>query len=270
MLLNLVLNADDAMPEGGSVTVETAEADVPAGRAPRNPGFPVRPGEYVLLSVSDTGIGMNAETLERIFEPFFTTKEVGMGDGYVWATSEPARGTTLLVYLPAVPREQPSDQGAEPGARGMETILLVEDQEEVRVVAARALAHEGYRVLEAANGQEALDLLARYDDEVALVLTDLAMPSLDGRRLGDRLRQSRPGLLLLFMSGYGVEEVARRGLLAEGPPSFRSRSRPGSWPGGYGSCAMPPAARRYQGEAGRARSVLSGGASRSAVQLSIR
>ncbi|HEU5039933.1 MAG TPA: response regulator [Gemmatimonadales bacterium] len=230
VLLNLVLNAGDAMPDGGTVTVRTAAAALPAEQEGR-PAFPVRPGSYVLLAVGDTGVGMDQDTMDRIFEPFFTTKDIGKGtglglaavygivkqsDGYVWARSQVGRGTTLLVYLPEVPSEAPVESDEELSGRGTETVLVVEDQEEVRTMASRTLAHEGYRVLEAADGQEALELLERCDGEVRLVLSDISMPVLDGRRLGDRLREWKPGLPLLFMSGYGEEDVTRRGLLLSG------------------------------------------------------
>jgi CheY-like chemotaxis protein len=154
--------------------------------------------------------------------------------------------------------------------RGTETVLVVEDQHEVREMASRTLALEGYRVMQAANGQEALDLLAGSNGEVALVVSDLSMPTLDGRRLGERLCGWRPGLPLLFMSEYGEEDVIRRGLLEEGHPFIQKPSRHRIWPAGCGSCSTSAAGRPRQGEAGVARRVLSAGASSSAVQISRR
>ncbi len=241
VLLNLVLNAGDAMPGGGTVTIETAETSLPCAREGRKSGIMIRPGEYVLLAIGDSGVGMDRETMDRIFEPFFTTKEVGKGtglglaavygivkqaEGYVFAQSTPGRGTYLLVYLPAAESERPAtaDRGGE--TRGTELVLLVEDQEEMRGIAARTLEEEGYGVLQAGNGQEALDLLGCQNSRVALVVSDLAMPQIDGRTLGDRLRELKPGLPVLFMSGYPEDDVSRRGLLEEGRPFIQKPFSP--------------------------------------------
>jgi two-component system cell cycle sensor histidine kinase/response regulator CckA len=151
---------------------------------------------------------------------------VKQSEGYVWATSQPAEGTTFHVYLPAVASEETVPRQEQPDGRGTETVLVVEDQEEVRTMAARTLAYEGYRVIEASNGQDALEMLERCGGEVELVLSDLAMPTLDGRRLGDRIREWRPGLPVLFMSGFGEEDVTRRGLLVEGSPFIQKPFSP--------------------------------------------
>jgi PAS domain S-box-containing protein len=241
VLLNLILNAGDAMPEGGTVVVETTDTSLPLADLARVSAVTLTSGQYVELSIADSGIGMDRDTLDRIFEPFFTTKEVGKGtglglaavygivkqaDGYVFADSAPGRGTTFRVFLPVTPREG-VDRGHASGAtRGSETLLVVEDQEEVRVMAARTLEEEGYRVLQAANGEKALEVLARCNDDVRLVLSDLAMPTLGGRTMGDRLREARPGLPVLFMSGYPEDDVRRRGMLEEGRPFIQKPFSP--------------------------------------------
>jgi two-component system cell cycle sensor histidine kinase/response regulator CckA len=189
----------------------------------------VRPGHYVLLAVTDTGQGMDTATLNRAFDPFFTTKEIGQGtglglssvygivkqsDGYVWAYSEPGQGATFKIYLPvdasasAPPVELPSPSGARAG----EVVLLVEDEEAVRTMLRRLLESEDYQVLEAADGNQALTVVGRAP-RVDLVITDVAMPALNGRQLADRLKVLRPTLPVLFMSGYTDDEMVRRGLI---------------------------------------------------------
>jgi two-component system, cell cycle sensor histidine kinase and response regulator CckA len=186
--------------------------------------------------VSDTGRGMDRATLANVFEPFFTTKEVGRGSGlglstvygivkqsggYIWASSEPGRGSTFQIYLPET-IERPNDRQrasagyAQPGALpgNGELILIVEDEEQVRKVAARALTEAGYRVLEAANGRDALQQLTRAPAPVRLVLTDVVMPEMSGRELAERLADLLPGTPVLFTSGYADGEIFRRGLLA--------------------------------------------------------
>jgi CheY-like chemotaxis protein len=233
-LLNLALNARDAMPRGGSLIVEVFSAALSDEYLARRPGVNVRPGRYVVLAVSDTGHGMDAKTLGHAFEPFFTTKGVGHGtglglstvygivkqsDGYVWAYSEPGQGTTFKLYLPAVDRATPSPgQAASPVAvpgRG-ELILVVEDDEGVRWMTRRILVDAGYQVLEAADGKSALELLRRDGAAVQLVVTDVVMPGLSGRALADELARLRPGIPILFTSGYTDGEIVRRGLLEPG------------------------------------------------------
>jgi signal transduction histidine kinase/CheY-like chemotaxis protein len=231
VLLNLALNARDAMPRGGTLTVETYAAELTGDYARSHPGVAIRPGSYVVLAVSDTGHGMDRDTLGHVFEPFFTTKGVGHGtglglstvygivkqsDGYVWAYSEPGRGSTFKVYLPvsgtdatspAIPALSPPQAG-----RG-ESVLLVEDDEGVRRMTRRALEEGGYRVLEAANGLAALELLTSTSGRIGLVLTDVVMPGMSGRDLADRIAELRPGTPVLFTSGYTDGEIVRRGLL---------------------------------------------------------
>jgi two-component system, cell cycle sensor histidine kinase and response regulator CckA len=192
-------------------------------------------GEYVQLAVSDTGVGMDRETQARIFEPFFTTKPVGQGtglglstvygivkqsDGFVWVYSEPGAGSTFRIYLPrvgsgeAMPPARDSGSAARGGA---ETILIVEDEDMVRTLAGRGLREHGYEVLEARNGADALRQLA-FRSDVNLVISDVVMPEMGGRELGQRLSADRPSLPVLYMSGYTGEDVTQRGLLEPGAP----------------------------------------------------
>jgi CheY-like chemotaxis protein len=216
VLLNLVLNAADAIGPGGAVTIATDDVEIDRGT--RHFGVGVRAGGYVRLVVADDGHGMDQETLDRIFEPFFTTKDVGRGsglglaagygivkqaDGYVWASSEPGRGARFEILLPRseTPATAPATNGHAPG-RGAETVLVVDDEPGMREVAVRALQTHGYRALEAGDGVEALAVLRAVPTRVDLVVTDLAMPRMDGRQLASELRRSRPDLPVLFISGY--------------------------------------------------------------------
>jgi signal transduction histidine kinase len=235
VLVNLVLNARDAMDGRGTLRLGT-ETLVVADEQPDNlPGVIMPPGSYVRLTVSDTGQGMDAATQARIFEPFFTTKPAGKGsglglatvygivkqsDGYIWVSSEPGRGTTFRIYLPehTGPVEALPPPGSAAPPRGVETILIVEDEPAVRRMASRALRAQGYAVLEAANGAEALDVLSRAAGPVDLVLSDVVMPVLNGRELSERLAVDRPEVRVLFMSGYTDDDIVRRGLLQPGAP----------------------------------------------------
>jgi len=236
VILNLVLNARDAMGSGGRVTIETGVAELDREYAARHHGMYVPFGEYVLIAVSDTGDGMDPRTLSRVFEPFFTTKPVGKGtglglstaygivkqsNGFIWAYSEPREGTVFKVYLPRV--ASPAQAVAEPAprqldVRGTETVLVVEDEQIVRDLTCRALRAFGYTVLEARNGSEALQLMERDGKDVRLVVSDVVMPGMGGRDLGARLSLLRPDLPILFMSGYTGDDVIERGLLAPGSP----------------------------------------------------
>jgi PAS domain S-box-containing protein len=232
VLLNLALNARDAMPRGGRITVETFGAGLSAEYARLKPAS-VRPGEYAVLAVSDTGHGMDRETLSHIFEPFFTTKGVGQGtglglstvygivkqsEGYIWVYSEPGQGTTFKVYLPLKPGTVTPTQkdSAPPRSDRGESILVVEDEAPVRYMMKRALEGAGYRVLDAGNATEALDVLAHTTEKISLVLTDVVMPGESGRALADRIGTLIPGVSVLFTSGYTDGEIARRGLLEPG------------------------------------------------------
>jgi CheY-like chemotaxis protein len=233
VLLNLALNARDAMPRGGRITVETFQAELTASYAHLKSGTDVRPGKYIVLAVSDTGHGMDKETLNHIFEPFFTTKGVGQGtglglstvygivkqsDGYIWAYSEPGHGTTFKIYLPL--RSEPVGPAAKAVApltsKAGETILVVEDDPSVRYMMKRALEDAGYTVLDAGDAGEALEVLSRAPATIRLLLTDVVMPGKNGRELAEDVGKQVPGLPVLFTSGYTDGEIERRGLLRPG------------------------------------------------------
>jgi two-component system cell cycle sensor histidine kinase/response regulator CckA len=226
VLMNLVLNARDAMPEGGTVTIETSEVVLDEVYARAHAG--VKPGPYVCMSISDTGHGMDKETLGRVFEPFFTTKDVGRGTGlglatvlgiveqsrgHVWVYSEPEQGTTFTVYLPRVegPPMYAPDRATPPDSiGGSETILLVEDDDQVRALLRTVLAEAGYRILEAASPRAALAVSEAYGSPIDLLLTDVVMPDMNGRRLADEISTSRPDLRVLYMSGYTQNVIVHR------------------------------------------------------------
>jgi CheY-like chemotaxis protein len=236
VLVNLMLNARDAMLDRGRVTIATSAVELDDAYAQRHDGVALPRGAYVQLSVSDTGVGMERDVQARIFEPFFTTKPVGQGtglglstvygivkqsEGFVWVYSEPGLGTTFKVYLPRVgaarapalsPDRAPVTRG------GAETILIVEDEDLVRALASRSLRERGYRVLEARQGRDALQQLEQQRLEVDLVISDVVMPEMGGRELARRLAALRPSLPVLFISGYTGEDVIQRGLLEPGAP----------------------------------------------------
>ncbi len=229
VVLNMAVNARDAMPAGGTLTIATANATVDVATAQATPGL--APGRYALLTVSDTGIGMDAETQSRVFEPFFTTKEAGRGTGLGLATvygivvqsggsidvqSELHRGTTFRVLLPQTdrPLSKPADSaGAVASLGGTETVLLVEDEEAVRGLAARVLRSYGYQVLAAADAAEAERLAATAGRFLHLLLTDVVMPGRSGLELAQRLLPSRPKMRVLYMSGYADDAIDHRGEL---------------------------------------------------------
>ena len=232
VIVNLAANGRDAMPDGGKLVIETRHVTV--GSEQTEHRVPMSPGPYVLLAVTDSGTGMDAETQARIFEPFFTTKGPGQGTGlglstvygivkqsggWIWVYSEVWQGTAFKVYLPAtvepvavtLPVAPPA-----PRATAGETVLVAEDQDDVRALTKRVLEREGYEVLAAASGGDALVLAACYAGRIHLLLTDVVMPGLSGRDVAERLGTSRPGIRVLFMSGYTDNVIAQRGMLDPG------------------------------------------------------
>jgi CheY-like chemotaxis protein len=242
VLLNLVLNSRDAMPMGGRLSIATFRTELSAAYAREHSGVAIVPGAYLVLAVSDSGHGMSRETTARVFEPFYTTKPVGKGTGlglatvygivkqsggYVWVYSELGQGTTFKVYLPLA-AEGMTHAGAPqaaPRASG-EVVLVVEDEPAVRQMTSRALREFGYRVVEASDGQEALDLLGEPQTRFRLMVADVVMPGMDGHELARRAAKLHPGLQVLFMSGYTDDEVVRRGLLDAGQPFLQKPFTP--------------------------------------------
>lgn len=234
VLLNLALNARDAMPLGGQLTIETSVTRLTETHVLRHPGAGIEPGDYMVLAVSDTGHGMSPDTMRHIFEPFYTTKAIGKGTGlglatvygivkqsggYVWAYSEIGKGSTFKVYLPLERNAVPVAPAETATARGNgELVLLVEDEPVVRQMAARALQEHGYGVVAASGGTEALSTVERLDGTIHLVVTDVVMPGMDGPELARHLARLKPGIPVLFMSGYTDDDVVRRGLLEAGEP----------------------------------------------------
>jgi signal transduction histidine kinase/ActR/RegA family two-component response regulator len=230
VIMNLAINARDAMPRGGKILIRTASVDLNSGDERLRSGL--QAGRYVMLQVTDTGHGMDTETVERVFEPFFTTKAKGKGTGLGLATvysvikqamgdirvqSELGRGTTFTIYLPGVTANMPvaaPEKKAAPAAPCTETILLVEDEDGVRRLLKHVLAKEGYNVVEAASGPEALGMYQQLRRPVDLLLTDIVMPRMSGRELADRMVKLQPGLKIIFMSGYTDEAIAGTGSLA--------------------------------------------------------
>jgi two-component system cell cycle sensor histidine kinase/response regulator CckA len=230
VILNLAVNARDAMPRGGKLTIETANVELDNTYSHHH--AVVAPGRYVMLAVADTGCGMDAETQAHVFEPFFTTKEKGKGTGlglatvygvvkqsggYVWVYSEPGHGTTFKVYLPRVEETVAAEERmaeAEAPQRGSETVLLVEDEKGVRELAREYLEQNGYTVLEAENGARALEIASAHDGPIHLMLTDVVMQGISGRELAEKAAKIRPDMKVLFMSGYTDQAVIHHGLLS--------------------------------------------------------
>ncbi|HET7151182.1 MAG TPA: PAS domain S-box protein [Candidatus Acidoferrum sp.] len=239
VIMNLVVNARDAMPEGGKLIIETSNVELDSLYSDRHPI--VRQGRYVLLSVSDTGTGMNAETQAHIFEPFFTTKAQGKGTGlglatvygvvkqsggFIWVYSELGQGTTFKIYIPRV--DQPVDRlspvaPSSETPRGHETILLTEDEQDVREVAREFLESGGYTVIEARDGLEAMRLVEKHKGAIDLLITDMVMPGMTGQELAARLKERRPELRMLYMSGYSERAAAES---MQGDPSVRLLAKP--------------------------------------------
>jgi len=232
VIMNLTVNARDAMPAGGRLTIETADVDMDEGYVRGHPVAHV--GPYVRLAISDTGCGMDAETQAHVFEPFFTTKGPGKGTGlglatvygivkqsggFIWLYSEPARGSSFKVYLPRVEETIIRDTGVAtplPRANRTETVLVVEDMAAVRAVAREVLEREGYTVLEAPDGEAALRIAAKHHGRIHLLLTDVVMPNMSGRVVAEQLLQLRPDMRVLYMSGYTDNTVVHHGVLDAG------------------------------------------------------
>jgi two-component system, cell cycle sensor histidine kinase and response regulator CckA len=231
VIMNLAVNARDAMPRGGRLTIETANVEL--DKSGGQPPLVLNSGRYVMLAVTDNGCGMDAATQAHIFEPFYTTKEKGKGTGlglatvygivkqsggYIWVYSEPGRGTTFKIYLPKIEEEVPGetfdrrpDSSALP--RGSEVVLLVEDEKGVRELARQYLEMTGYTVLEAEDGHTALELSGMHSGPIHLLLTDVVMPGISGRELAERISRLRPGIKILYMSGYTDQAVVHHGIL---------------------------------------------------------
>jgi two-component system cell cycle sensor histidine kinase/response regulator CckA len=245
VLLNLVLNARDAMPDGGTLTIETVNVAVDEGYASGKALEPVAPGMYAALIVSDTGTGMSDETLGHIFEPFFTTKAVGDGTGlglatvygivkqsggFVSVTSQLGHGTSFRIYLPLAGARMQTGRVFPPSTSGggSESILLAEDEPAVRAIVARSLREYGYTVVEARDGLHAIELAEAAAAPPDLVIADIVMPGMGGKRLAAELHERWPGIPILFTSGYTGLDAVRRGLLDEGMDFMQKPLEPGA------------------------------------------
>ncbi len=241
VIMNLILNARDAMPAGGQIRIESTNSNLGESQA-REHG--IAPGPYVLLSISDTGHGMDPETIDRVFQPFFTTKDAGKGTGLglstvmgivkqsggdIWVRSAPGEGASFTVCLPQM--QQPQDvadmaAAPRPDVAGCETLLLVEDEENVRRLLNHVLQRRGYHVLEACDGVEALKIFQQRAKEIQLVITDMVMPRMTGRELGENLLKIRPDMRIIYMSGYTDDVLVRTGAIGPGMSFLQKPLRP--------------------------------------------
>ncbi len=234
VIINLAINARDAMPGVGKLTIETANADLSENYFRERGIEGEKPGHYVILAVSDTGSGIDKETQEHIFEPFFTTKEVGKGtglglstvygivkqnNGFIWLYSEPGQGSTFKIYLPKVKgNAEPEEREQTPvdDLSGSETVLIVEDDDSLRNFAQKILHIYGYRTLNAENGEDALRVCKEHDGQIALMITDVVMPKMDGREAAERLQPLYPQMKVIYMSGYTDDAIVHHGVLEPG------------------------------------------------------
>jgi CheY-like chemotaxis protein len=230
VIMNLAVNARDAMPQGGQLTLEAANVELDSSYGSRHES--VLPGHYVMIAMSDTGIGMDAETRAHIFQPFLTAKQRGKGtglglatvygivrqsEGHIWVYSEPGKGTTFKVYLPRIDQAveviAPTQVPVDELSLGCETVLLVEDEEAVRSMARGLLESRGYQVLETKGANDALEVGERHKEHIHLLLTDVVMPQMSGMELAEHLAPLHPETKVLYMSGYADHAVVQHGLL---------------------------------------------------------
>jgi CheY-like chemotaxis protein len=234
IIMNLAVNARDAMPNGGALSIATSNVEFETAHQLRASEPAIQPGAYVMIAVSDNGTGMSPDVQSRVFEPFYTTKPANLGTGLGLSTvygivkqsggrlamySEPDHGTTFKIYLPRVDaaprRAAPDELARDSSASGGETILIVEDDPALRIVACRSLRERGYVVFEAGNGLDALSLCQARGSEIDLVVTDMIMPEMSGAELAERIAEGYPQLKVLLMSGYTRDEAARRSIASE-------------------------------------------------------
>ncbi len=232
VIMNLIVNARDAMPNGGEIIIETAEVHLDQQYIDKH--HEVKPGKYVLMAISDTGEGMDEDVMSKIFDPFFTTKEYGKGtglglatvygivkqhEGYIYVYSEKGRGTTFKIYLPASKKALEEDGNKSTSKallKGSETILIVDDNASIRQLIVETLKPLGYNCLEAASGEDAISVIRKYSGKIHLLLTDVVMPGMSGRELAEKIRKERPDVKVIFMSGYTEDIIAHHGVLEKG------------------------------------------------------